>query len=441
MADVVRIDYGTVSNVQRTPQGGLRVDARLTKAGVLMYRDTAGNEWGELRPPEEVFNADSLATLRDAPVTVKHPSSLVTPDNFAQVARGHVADMPREDAGRYVAAPIVVQDASAVAAIERGDLRDISAGYVCEIDPTPGTFEGVPYKQVQRKIRYNHAALLEPGAGRAGTDVGIRMDGAAVEVRLDAKEKTPPASSGAGTTRADTRNQQEPTKMAFKLKVGGKEIEIRSDADAPMAQAAVDDTVSTLTQEASAAKAAALDSYKKIAALEATITMHESEEGDEDEPVTEDMIPEEVLDAAIANRERLRADARAVLGEGVFGEKGALKGAKPEAIRAAVLAKIAPDTKARVDAKDAKGAPVLDAKTQTLLYEAAVEPIRKAKSTQKRADGLDAVRRIVAEPPPARGSESERADSDPDDGSAEWAKRKAERDALERGRRPLNGSK
>jgi hypothetical protein len=430
MADVVRIDYGTVSNIRRTPQGGLDVDARIAKAGVLRYRDDKGNEWGELVPPEELFKPESLATLRNAPVTVNHPPSLVTPANYSQVARGHVSDMPREDAGRYVAAPIVVQDAAAIEAIERGDLRDISAGYTCEIDPTPGTYEGVPYQQVQRNRRYNHAAILAPGAGRAGTDVGLRMDGMAVEVREDAKEKTTPAP-GDGT-RADAREEPK----AMKFKVAGKEFEVRTDADAPPMQAAIDETVSTLTQEAAAAKAASLDAYKKIAALEATISMHESTEEQTGAPVTEDMIPEEVLDSALAKREKIRADARAILGDEVFGEKGALKSAKPEAIRAAVLAKIAPSVK--LDAKDAKGVAVFDAKMQGALYDAAVTAYLAAKPPQKRADGLDAVRDIVSGPPPAKG---ERQDSDADDGSAEWAKRKAERDALERGRRPLNGSK
>ena len=58
MADVVRIDYGTVSNIRRTPQGGLDVDARIAKAGVLRYRDDKGNEWGELVPPEELFKPE-----------------------------------------------------------------------------------------------------------------------------------------------------------------------------------------------------------------------------------------------------------------------------------------------------------------------------------------------------------------------------------------------
>ncbi|HSN27179.1 MAG TPA: DUF2213 domain-containing protein, partial [Kofleriaceae bacterium] len=345
-----------------------------------------------------------------------------------------------QDADRYVAAPIVVQDADAVRDVEAGKLRDISAGYVCEIDPTPGTYEGVPYKQVQRKIRYNHAALLEPGAGRAGTDVGIRMDGAAVEVRADAKEKTPPASSGAGTTRADAR--QEPNVMSFKLKIRGKEFEVRTDADAPAVQGAVDEMSAAMDAggaELAAVKAALMDALQKCAALEAKMAAEEAAEGATAPPVTEDMVPEEVLDSAIAKREKLRADARAILGDDVFGEKGSLKGAKPDAIRAAVLAKIAPSVK--LDAKDAKGAALYDAKTSAMLFDTAVAAYLAAKPVQKRADGLDAVHRVIAGPPADSGADSARADSDPDDGSAEWAKRKAEREALERGRRPLNGSK
>lgn len=182
---VYRTDFGTVTGMKRTPQGGLRVDARLTKAGVLRYRDVNGNEWGELRPAEEVFRPDSLQTLADAPVTVNHPPGLITAENWKQHSKGHVAETPTREE-EYVAAPIVVQDAEAVAAIERGDLHDVSAGYTCDIDPTPGVFEGVPYQQVQRNVRYNHAALLPEGAGRAGADVCLRLDGSGVQLREDA---------------------------------------------------------------------------------------------------------------------------------------------------------------------------------------------------------------------------------------------------------------
>jgi hypothetical protein len=69
MTRVVRTDFtGTFRKVEETEQGGVRMPAALTRVGVFRYRDAQGREWGELRPPEEVFAPASLATLRDAPV-------------------------------------------------------------------------------------------------------------------------------------------------------------------------------------------------------------------------------------------------------------------------------------------------------------------------------------------------------------------------------------
>ena len=176
----IRLDAGTVASVRRTPQGGLRVDARLTRVGVLTYRNADGTARREFRPPEEVFAATSLDSLRGAPVTDLHPSEMVRTDNHAVLARGHVGDDVREDAGTYVAATLYVQDGRLVEMVERGDRREISCGYVCDFDPTPGEFEGQRYDGVQRNITYNHAALGPREWGRAGSEVALRMDAADV---------------------------------------------------------------------------------------------------------------------------------------------------------------------------------------------------------------------------------------------------------------------
>lgn len=54
--------------------------------------------------------------------------------------------------------------------IESGK-RELSCGYRCTYDMTPGTFEGQRYDGVQRNIRGNHLALVE--AGRMGSEVAV----------------------------------------------------------------------------------------------------------------------------------------------------------------------------------------------------------------------------------------------------------------------------
>jgi hypothetical protein len=162
---------------QRTPQGGLRASANLTRTGVLVYRNPDGTTRREYRPADEVFKADSLRTLEDAPVTDLHPSVMVDASNHGTLSRGHARDA-RQD-GKFVAAGVIVQDASLVALVEKGDRKEISCGYRCRVDMTPGISpEGEKYDAVQRDITYNHVALLPAGTGRAGREVALRLDAA-----------------------------------------------------------------------------------------------------------------------------------------------------------------------------------------------------------------------------------------------------------------------
>ena len=162
---------------ERTSQGFLRIPAFLTRTGVLEYRRADGTTVRECRLPEEVFKTRSLATLSAAPVTDLHPTQMITPTNVRELSIGHVSDDVRPE-GELVSAAVTVQDAGAIEAVERGDRRELSCGYQCRIDETPGTYRGQQYDVVQRDIVYNHVALGPRNWGRAGRDVALRVDAA-----------------------------------------------------------------------------------------------------------------------------------------------------------------------------------------------------------------------------------------------------------------------
>ncbi len=174
--DVHRFDFvGNLGKFSRTPTGGLKVPARLTRTGVLEYRKPDGTIRRELRLPEEVFNADSLASLEDATVTnLDNHRGLIGPENWKDATLGHARNI-RHD-GKFVEADLHINDAQAIIDLENGRLHDISCGYSCKLDMTPGLHEGQPYDAIQRRIRYNHVAVLPKGRGRAGTDVALRLD-------------------------------------------------------------------------------------------------------------------------------------------------------------------------------------------------------------------------------------------------------------------------
>jgi hypothetical protein len=70
------------SKITRLASGAIRVPAALSRVGVLTYY-MGGRVIKEYRPEEEVTRADSIASLRDAPVTIGHPRErLVSPSNW-----------------------------------------------------------------------------------------------------------------------------------------------------------------------------------------------------------------------------------------------------------------------------------------------------------------------------------------------------------------------
>lgn len=177
--EVLRMDVAPfrMDALEDTPSGGKKLRARLSRVGVLMYRDESRPDgWRrELRLPSEVFKVDSLRTLEGAPlIDIKDHTGMITPETWQKVSLGHVHSV-RQD-GEYVESEIHVNDRDMLAAIERGDRRDISSGYKCRLSMREGSWRGQRFDCVQTDIVYNHAAMCPPNGGRAGPEVGVRVD-------------------------------------------------------------------------------------------------------------------------------------------------------------------------------------------------------------------------------------------------------------------------
>lgn len=179
-----RVDYGTLRPAKRTIDGRMRVDATLTRSGVFVYRNNDGTERREYRPPAEVFKADSMRSFELQPVTYEHPTVKVEASNAKELSKGIVLEGIRRD-GNHMVASMIIDDAELIRAIETGAMREVSCGYECEYDPTPGVSpEGERHDGVQSNIVGNHVAVVP--AGRAGT-ARIKLDrGDAAELVSDA---------------------------------------------------------------------------------------------------------------------------------------------------------------------------------------------------------------------------------------------------------------
>lgn len=176
---VHRVDVGQrIRADQKTVQGNARIPAALSRTGVQVYPQEDGTVRREYRPPEEVFAPDSMKSFETATVVVGHPAT-IDPSNWRQHAIGDIR-APKRD-GRFVAAELVIRDRAALDRIDSGELQELSCGYDCMLEMTPGTTaDGERYDAVQRQIVINHVGLGPKAWGRAGSEVRLRLDGGVV---------------------------------------------------------------------------------------------------------------------------------------------------------------------------------------------------------------------------------------------------------------------
>lgn len=243
---VLRYDRARLGRVSQTPTGGVRAPAHVARTGVQTYRLPGGGVRREYRPPEEVFHPDSLASYRGAAVTVGHPRR-VDRASWARDAVGVISHVPGraqlDDGYEYVATEIDVNRDDAVRGVEAGELVELSAGYTCDYDPTPGVApNGEHYDGVQRNIRINHVALLGVGKARAGRRARILTD--ADELRLDSDGNQVVGESGGETAR-------------MKFVINGKEFEAGPELQAEIARLEVDRKAQQDRADAAEGKAAA----------------------------------------------------------------------------------------------------------------------------------------------------------------------------------------
>jgi len=182
---------------ERTTEGFLKGRAIVTCCGVFTYKRADGTLQRELRLPEEVFAPATLESLKLKPVTLNHPTELVTPENADMLQVGSLGDNPsctnqgynwngestdwkKLTDGLNVAVDMIITKKDAIDAVINGK-QGLSMGYTCDIEMAePGsTWCGVEYDYIQRNIKYNHCAIVD--AGRAG-------DNAKIELRVDSAD-------------------------------------------------------------------------------------------------------------------------------------------------------------------------------------------------------------------------------------------------------------
>jgi len=170
------LDASTTARI--CADGCLVADVRAARVGIQTYLPSeagapdsfTGDMVRVYRPEDEVFSRDSMASFAAAPFTIDHPVQSVTADNWRQLGVGEVnGDVVRD--GGFVRVPVIVRDAASVEKV-RTTHKQLSMGYSCTLDWTPGTTpDGQAYDAVQRNIRINHIAAVR--AARGGAELKI----------------------------------------------------------------------------------------------------------------------------------------------------------------------------------------------------------------------------------------------------------------------------
>lgn len=334
----LRYDSGTLGQAERTPQGGLRVPARLTRVGIFEYKQPNGSVRRELRPADEVFAPESMASLKGATVTNLHVAE-VTAHNFTLLSKGHVGDDVAKD-DTYLSAHVYVQDAELVGLIETGLRKEVSLGYEALMDETPGTWEGQPYDAIQRRIRYNHAALGPEGWGRAGSNVALRLDGGGDEI--------PPGREDGSASSAEAPKERAMADVKKIEIIGGVEYEVGSEPHRSAVKRR-DGEVEDLEAEIEKLKAKLAEVKSKADEEKVELEDENKELSEKVEKADEEKAETEAkMDSIVTVRAAARA--RLLLAARDHGIEHKADAADHD-IRVAVLAKLSPASK--FDAKDA----------------------------------------------------------------------------------------
>lgn len=199
-----------------TPEGFLRIRATFARTGCQTYRNDDGTQRVEYRSEAEVARKDALLSLGGLPVTLEHPPTLLNPDNARQYQRGSSGTVVNYDNG-FVTGTVTLTDREAIDAVRRGDARELSVGYRCDYDATPGVApDGTRFDGQQRAVSGNHHALTRKARG--GSEIRLHFDsadgeelpGAAIWTAVDplsppTTEETPMATARADAKKAPTK--------------------------------------------------------------------------------------------------------------------------------------------------------------------------------------------------------------------------------------------
>lgn len=322
-----RLDFAPtdLAKPEMTADGYWKLEGKVARTGIQIYRDSQGNERRELRLEGDV--KASLKGFALSPLTNGHPPGLVDPQNAQRYAAGAVGEATYADG--WVKAPITVWTKDAIDAI-RGGRAQLSVGYQCVVVEEAGEWQGQKYDSRQTQILVNHVALVD--SARAGEAARLRLD-AGDAATAECFDSTPDV----GDSDSPTRNESQERTPMFKIKVDGLELEVADANAGSIIERAIlnakkegSDLATAEKARADSAELAKAASDKKVTELQAKVDASKSDvKCDECDGTGEaggkdceycagkgEMKADSLLDLDRRKASRARSDARAAASAG-----------------------------------------------------------------------------------------------------------------------------
>lgn len=285
-------------SVEEMPNGFMSIVANLTRTGIFVYQkvepDGSISVVKQLRLAEE-HTETMLATLHGMPLTNNHPEELVNPENAEEYIVGMASDRPKkiyvgaddaddDEKEEYLQQRLTIFNKDTIDDVKRRRKRQVSLGYQCELDFTPGVYKGENYDCIQRNIRVNHVSLVQ--RARGGSNCKLLLDGKEQVVNLD------------GVSIDDTIPKEDNVKIFVK---DGKEYKVEDDVYSLLT------SMQTNLDEADAKLKDQTKAVEKLTAIKDDLESKIKTQKDSDD--------EDAFRKAVKARVALESQASKVLGE------------------------------------------------------------------------------------------------------------------------------
>lgn len=152
-------------------------DNPLSKVGIFPYLGKQIDDSLEpnkiyrvFRPAEELLNEETVKSFHLVPLINDHEMLGKDYEPAEEKGIDGIVSNPRPAHGDMLIGDIKIFSEKMMDDIKHGK-KELSMGYTCTYDLTPGKWDGQPYDVVQRDLRGNHVALVD--RGRMGSDVRV----------------------------------------------------------------------------------------------------------------------------------------------------------------------------------------------------------------------------------------------------------------------------